>query len=30
MDQQRVEFAGLPTMPLAQMVAGVQAALKVI
>lgn len=30
MDQQRVEFAGLPTMPLAQMVAGVQAALKAI
>jgi pyroglutamyl-peptidase len=30
MDQQRVEFAGLPTMPLGQMIAGVQAALKVI
>lgn len=30
MDQQRVEFAGLPTMPLAQMVVGVQAALKAI
>ncbi len=28
MDQQRVEFAGLPTMPLAQMVAGVMAAIK--
>jgi len=28
MDQQRIEFSGLPTMPLAQMVAGVQACLK--
>lgn len=30
MDQQRVEFAGLPTMPLAQMVAGVLAAIKTL
>lgn len=30
MDQQRIEFAGLPTMPLAQMVVGVEAALQVI
>lgn len=30
MDQQRIEFTGLPTMPLAQMVAGVEAGLRVI
>ena len=30
MDQQRVEFAGLPTMPLAQMVAGVMASIKTL
>ncbi len=30
MDQQRIEFSGLPTMPLAQMVAGVQACLKLL
>ena len=30
MDQQRVEFSGLPSMPLAQMVAGVQACLKTL
>ena len=28
MDQQRIEFSGLPTMPLAQMVAGVMASIK--
>ena len=30
MDQQRVEFSGLPSMPLAQMVAGVLACLKLL
>ena len=30
MDQQSIEFADLPTMPLAQMVAGVEVALQVI
>jgi len=30
MDQQRFEFSGLPSMPLAQMVAGVQACLKLL
>jgi len=30
MDEQRFEFSGLPSMPLAQMVAGVQACLKTL
>lgn len=30
MDEQRFEFSGLPSMPLAQMVAGVQACLKLL
>jgi len=30
MDQQRIEFSGLPSMPLGQMVAGVQACLKTL